>query len=75
MSGDLPTDLNVTDFWELPTREWKNITKYDFRYILKTFDIAKDQAHLAYSDDVTKLQNGLSSSSNRFKARKHIELT
>ncbi|KAI9317194.1 hypothetical protein BX666DRAFT_1943191 [Dichotomocladium elegans] len=67
MSCDLPNDLNIRDFWELPNREWKNITKYDFRYILKTFNIAKDQAHLAYSDDIKKLQNGLPSSSNRFK--------
>ena len=55
------------EFWTLPPQDWKNVTKYDFYFILEKLSVCKDKAHLAYKNDIEKLQKGSSKTSNRFQ--------
>ncbi|KAI8143153.1 hypothetical protein BJV82DRAFT_668791 [Fennellomyces sp. T-0311] len=51
----LPTELNVPEFWKQSYMEWKNITKYDFRYISTTLTAKKSEAHIAYRQDIESM--------------------
>ncbi|KAI7851666.1 hypothetical protein BDC45DRAFT_207841 [Circinella umbellata] len=52
---DLPAGLAVPEFWRSSSTGWKNITGYDFRYLVKTHNVNKADAHLAYTQDIQKL--------------------
>ncbi|KAI9272650.1 hypothetical protein BDA99DRAFT_533488 [Phascolomyces articulosus] len=47
------------DFWELSMIEWKNIPVYDFRFLVKKLKNSKEQANLAYAEDIKRMQKNL----------------
>ncbi|KAG1453017.1 hypothetical protein G6F56_007672 [Rhizopus delemar] len=66
--------LNLLNFWELPEKEWRNITKYDFRFYYQSdCTCSKNDTHQAYSQDIQGMLKKVEINSNSYKALKSCE--
>ena len=50
----LDTTLSLLAIRPSTVQDWKNLTRYDFYFILEKLSVYKDKARLAYKDDIEK---------------------
>ncbi|KAI7846891.1 hypothetical protein BDC45DRAFT_611370 [Circinella umbellata] len=56
------------NFWNLPLGDWRNLTNYDFRFVIAHQEVSKRNAHLAYSKDIKELRKVVKDNSNGSRA-------